>query len=834
MTCGPRSFKRSGTVHLAPSAPTAPMADDPIARAAFACRRTLPAAALRLAVDGVGRVPLPVSARRAKALVAAGSAAPFGLGERTLVDPSVRNVTEIDAARVTVDEARWHEALDPALDGVRESLGLPSGRLVARLHKLLVYGPGSFFLPHRDTERDDSMVGTLVVVLPAPHRGGALTVEHGGRTRRFVSAGASPDALVLLAFYGDCLHEVKRVTEGHRIVLSHELHFEPAETAGASGERGRARGHDSAARGQRTSRVARADTDGAAREDALLERVLPRYFDAGGTDDERAPRRRLVYLLDHGYSQGSLDWRRLKGDDGDWARALRRVAARLDLRAWLALVTIHETWSTAGGDRWYDREHRYGYGHDDEEEDEPGEGFVRTEDGVTVELVELIEDGRTLECLRDARGRRRDWPPMSFDEDELCHPERALEPDETTYEGWMGNYGDTLERRYHRAAVVLWPEREHWRNLLDAGERALLGELLTVPEERSEDALAGFLMLGDAWPPRAWPSRDAEALAEALALAARWDDPAASLRLLGGFGLDALERRHVPALARLGASRGAEFANAVIERWFDPAPEPSEAAFVHRARAAARAALTRLPLVPALCKEVREIDALPAWGETLERLLVRLLSATLDANAEGRRAARASHRRAAIEPAAERWRALLDAAAALDRRAFTARIADALIGDMGRAPPAVGIALAEHLAARDDVPLGRTRAKALRRAVRTRVREGLAEAERADDDWSLAPLGGCGCTHCRALDRFLKNATARTLEVKDIQEKRGHVEQRLAFAELPVEATTLRRGSPHTLVLTKREALFDEARREADALRAALARLDELDGRGSG
>ena len=172
--------------------------------------------------------------------------------------------------------------------------------------------------------------------------------------------------------------------------------------------------------------------------------------------------------------------------------------------------------------------------------------------------------------------------------------------------------------------------------------------------------------------------------------------------------------------------------------------------------------------------------------------------------------------------------------ASFGRHASTARIGDALIGDVGRAPPEIGIAALEHVAARDGAPLGRTRALALHRAARARVREALAEAERADGDWSLAPLGGCGCTHCRALDRFLKSATETALEVKDIQEKRHHVEQRLGIAELPVEATTLRRGSPHTLVLTKREALFDEARREAGALRGALARLDELDGGGGG
>jgi hypothetical protein len=32
---------------------------------------------------------------------------------------------------------------------------------------MLVYGKGQFFLPHQDSEKDDAMVGTLVVSLPS-------------------------------------------------------------------------------------------------------------------------------------------------------------------------------------------------------------------------------------------------------------------------------------------------------------------------------------------------------------------------------------------------------------------------------------------------------------------------------------------------------------------------------------------------------------------------------------------------------------------------------------------------------------------------------------------
>jgi hypothetical protein len=47
---------------------------------------------------------------------------------------------------------------------------------------MLVYGKGQFFLPHQDSEKDDAMVGTLVVSLPSAHTGGELVVEHGGQS----------------------------------------------------------------------------------------------------------------------------------------------------------------------------------------------------------------------------------------------------------------------------------------------------------------------------------------------------------------------------------------------------------------------------------------------------------------------------------------------------------------------------------------------------------------------------------------------------------------------------------------------------------------------------
>ena len=45
---------------------------------------------------------------------------------------------------------------------VQTAFGLEEQTLEAHLYDLLLYEPGSFFLPHRDGEKLDRMVATLV------------------------------------------------------------------------------------------------------------------------------------------------------------------------------------------------------------------------------------------------------------------------------------------------------------------------------------------------------------------------------------------------------------------------------------------------------------------------------------------------------------------------------------------------------------------------------------------------------------------------------------------------------------------------------------------------
>jgi len=86
----------------------------------------------------------------------------------------------------------------------------------------LLYEEGSFFAPHRDSEKEEGMFGTLVVVLPSQFTGGELVIKHKNETETINQAGSNFGSQYA-AFYADCKHELKKVTSGHRVCLVYNL-----------------------------------------------------------------------------------------------------------------------------------------------------------------------------------------------------------------------------------------------------------------------------------------------------------------------------------------------------------------------------------------------------------------------------------------------------------------------------------------------------------------------------------------------------------------------------------------------------------------------------------
>ncbi len=136
---------------------------------------------------------------------------------------------------------------------------------------------------------------------------------------------------------------------------------------------------------------------------------------------------------------------------------LRAAAEREGYETVLALADVKTTYSA------YEADDDYGYGgrrYWDEDDDEGPDGSA------DYEIQELIDVDVTLTHWTGPAGDRLEATSLSAGTDEVCASTETddLEPFTSEYEGYMGNWGNTLDRWYHRAAVVVRPREQAFAN----------------------------------------------------------------------------------------------------------------------------------------------------------------------------------------------------------------------------------------------------------------------------------------------------------------------------------------------------------------------------------
>lgn len=436
--------------------------------AGFCVSGCLPVVDPGLEVEGLGPVAIPLKQGKAKPLIACCRVAPYGKGTRTLVDPKVRNTFELDPRKFRLSD-EWNAAIAGATLTIAEQFGLPTDQLEARLYKLLVYEKGGFFLPHRDSEKLDRMLASLIVVLPSPFEGGSLIVRHGGADRTLAfeeaAAGKSP---CFAAFYADCEHEVERVTRGVRMALAYNLVLK------------RQRGKSTPA----AKPAAPAD---------VLAGSIESWF-------SKQPARPLVFALEHQYTQHGLSLDLLKGGDRNLADLVVAAAEKAECLVHLSQVQRHlQQWADDGS---FGRD--YGYRNDRPPRNK-------------IEIGETYEDELSGIEWTDTRGKKQPWGSIPFDLAGIVSstPLEDWKPTSEEFEGYTGNAGNTLDRWYHRSAVVIWRRDHHFEVIASSGAFesiplfcSIVAKLAKTPRNRAEDARRDCVRFAQAiiaqWPRRSF------------------------------------------------------------------------------------------------------------------------------------------------------------------------------------------------------------------------------------------------------------------------------------------------------------------------------------------
>lgn len=757
---------------------------------AFCASGSVSAVLPGLEVEGLGPVGLPLTASAAKELIKHCQQAPHGQGEKTVVDTKVRRVWRLKPDHFVLKNPEWSRFIEGIVGKVQEDLGLENQKLESHLYDLLVYEKGGFFLPHRDSEKLDRMVATLVVVLPSPHEGGELVVRHDGQEQTIDFGGPAGDAFHIhyAAFYADCEHEVRPLKKGYRLCLVYNLTLAKSK-----------------------KRLA------APRDSDHIEAIAPIL--RKWADDEESTEK-LGILLDHQYSREGLTWDALKGTDRVKARVLAESARQAGCRAYLTLVTLHQSGegeevggrSRYGRGRWYDRY--------DEEEDE-GDGEYS--------MVEIYESELTADHRSDPEGNRLPIGEMEVEEDEILDPEAltGIKPEEE-FQGYTGNEGSPLDRWYRHAAIFLWPEARHYEVICSRDSRAMVPELAgmvarwkTATGEEAAGLEAQCRELAAAivarWPGQLYGGPETEAgespASRLLQCLASLDAPEMIGEFLGG-----------PLIADTTAEPGKAIA-VVGQKYGWPTLRPPLESVM---KATTPATVERnVRLLESVCTAAPRKKA--GWEELCSALAGELVSA-IETNDRDN------------GPTDWRYRRI-------DRSEVLAGLARSLIatgqsGLMSR--------LVDHtLATPKNYPLTEVQIQAIvglrpwlkkhvKRpfpaltrwldAVRERLEALTAQEPRKPEDFRREAPFSCKCAECAELKRFLQDPGESTHRFPAREERRRHIQDQIRSQKLDLTARTEERGRPYTLVCTKTTASYEASLKKYHEDQRDLSTMNEIRG----
>jgi hypothetical protein len=748
----------------------------------FCCSGSIAPVLPGLELEAIGDVGVPISQADAKRLIERASQAPYGRGEETIVDTDVRRVWQLEPRQFSIHNSAWSGFIDGIVELVRKEFGIRK-KVQHELYKMLIYEKGSFFSPHRDTEKIPGMFATLVVGLPCRHEGGTLIVTQDGETRRIDFGGAESSFNVqYAAFYADCRHEITAVTSGYRVCLVYNLAI-PRQKE------------------QPSAPLSSHAVD-------TIAELLPKFF----ADDLRD---KIVIPFKHQYSEAALEPSELKGADRSTMDVLRRAAQRLGYQLFVALVTHHQSGTPNYDSIDYPRSRgRYRRFDGDWDDDISG-------DDEGADFEEVYEEERSLDGWRDGQGRKQPFGQVSFAEDEFIS---EIPEDDRPYKQEIseatGNEGATLDRWYRQAAVVIWPRERYFRILAREGpEHAVpaLEELVAATADPSGDT--------------ACREAATEIINRWNETTSSWDSPAQRrslgsrmLTLLDRIGASDLATRFVREIlpANCDGKEGPILCQIASHSGWQPLAEPLKHFFGKQSPTDYSSKLAHSVnnfeslccSAPAMTDERRSVCI--ALADELERVIRRWDRQPVeewdepdeewdgpedeeDAEWHG-----AESRAGIVQSVFRAFTALEE----IDRLGqFIAYVLSKPKGYDLRTVlvPAVKVIQATLHA---DSPARNSFERLLHHCM-AELRAWTATPVQPPADWTRDADLKCKCADCKELAKFLRSPTERVHRFPRRKELRAHLHSEIDRHRLDLTHVTDRRGSPQTLVCTKNQASYE-------------------------
>lgn len=727
----------------------------------------------KLEIEGVGVIAFPLQPSQAASIIKRSTKAPYGRGEATIVDSSIRNVWQLPPNQVRLSGKSWDETFARIMAQMAKELGCGNRHVSAELYKVLLYEVGSLFKPHRDTEKAEGMFGTLVITFPSEFTGGELIVRHAGRDVSLPMAVAEPSEVAFAAFYADCEHEVLPITSGFRLCLIFNLIHRNEGTE------------------KRKLKPPERE-----RETEKAADLLRTHF-----GDDAAPTK-IAYLLEHQYTPATLSFAALKNGDVAQASVLCNAARKAGCAAYLAIVHIEERGSAEVP--YESSSRRYG-------------GYSREERSVdhseSYSVIDVSEREDFVSDWKSSDGSAADFGRIPLEEDELLPPGALTneKPDTVRVSEATGNEGASFERSYHRAAIVLWPEDQEFNVLLQSGAEAAVVKL----KKDAETAFAGSRSKTENSKLISLLAKHAEAVVE------KWETES-PYRYFQDRGNQPSRRGDMLELLAQIENRPMiqRFVETVVTERYDGSENRGLIAAVD---AIGEAGATKLysdlieRQAPQKLKECIDLLKLAAKRvESNPRLPIAIANAVARSLSRMKSASESMPYRYQRDPwaretsLADELFKLFDVCCELKATDAASSAADAIAADLDNfTPETIVVSALESLAKkRPAAVVEDASVKALWHHCATFLLKRSEFPPQPPKDWRRPIVCTCKCAHCRELTHFLAHPVLSEHRFAMPAHQRMHLESEIRNRSADLDCTTYTKASPHVLVCTKNQATF--------------------------
>ena len=288
-------------------------------------------------------------------------------------------------------------------------------------------------LSDTSTEKAPGMIATMIISLPSEHVGGEVALSLGNQKQTLQTEAGSEFETRFLAWYADVNHAIKPVTSGHRLVLTYNLIRRDAPTKPIP-------------------------TPSALYDTAKnIQSAISRWALACGDECRDS---RMLYMLEHDYSEANFGLANLKGKDQLRARYLTEAAKGNDVCVYLAHF-----------------EHTKSGGCDD------GDGYYDNVD--THEIIDELDSDWKIKTLFTPDGTAI-ASEMDLSEEEFLGEVNFPDgPDDEEYEGWTGNEGANTTHFYRRSCIIMFPRSERGE-IISAAESVAIDKWSQIVLEESE------------------------------------------------------------------------------------------------------------------------------------------------------------------------------------------------------------------------------------------------------------------------------------------------------------------------------------------------------------